>query len=91
MDSFTGRLAPAAARQSSRSRRVPRRAPAQVRELLATRAASAEEKAALAALTPVFQGCVASGTQARMSRYALRPLFALGLYRLTIHAAGPKV
>lgn len=27
------------------------------------------------------------GTRARLNRYALRSLFALGLYRLSVHAA----
>lgn len=65
---------------------VARRDPAGVRSLLATKPAQTEERTAILALKPVLQGCMQAGTQARLSRHALRALFALGLYRLTRHA-----
>lgn len=67
---------------------VARRDPAGVRVLLATRPATDAEKSSLRQLAPTLQGCVRSGAQVRIGRYALRPLVALGLYRLTMNASG---
>jgi len=66
---------------------VARRAHGNVRAMLVTKPASAEERAAIATLTPTFEECVAAGMHARMSRAALRSLFALGLYRWSLDAS----
>ena len=59
--------------------------------LLATGPATAEEVAALRAMSAVLSGCVPARSEARFTREALRAVIALAAYRLVQHnrAAAP--
>lgn len=67
---------------------VARRDTRGVGRLLATKPGSEAELADIGALKSVMAGCVPAGSQARFSRWTLRPLLALALYRLARHATG---
>jgi len=64
---------------------VVRAAPAPVAALLATDPAGPEEAAAIGALMPRIQECLAAGVAANLNRPAIRSLLALAAYRLTEH------
>lgn len=70
---------------------VARSKPGMVRALLATKPVAEDEKAALIALAPTLAGCIRAGEQGRISRFAMRSLFALSLYRLSAHARGQSL
>lgn len=59
-----------------------RAAPAEVTALFATEPASAQEAAAVRALTPHIRQCLAAGVTANLNRPAVRSLLALAAYRL---------
>lgn len=65
---------------------VARREPRDVGALLATQPGSEVELSRMGALKPVLVGCVPAGSQVRFSRWTLRPLLALAVYRLARHA-----
>lgn len=67
---------------------VARTMPGEVEKLLATKPASAEEKAAVAAITPRLGPCVRAGAAARVNVPGLRALVALAAYRLATQAGG---
>lgn len=62
-------------------------APAAVASLLATPPASAEERAAVDAVTPRLNPCLAAGVSANFNRPALRALLALAALRISAHNA----
>jgi hypothetical protein len=67
---------------------VARTMPAEVEGLLATKPASAEEKAAVAAIVPQLGPCVRAGARAEINVPGLRALVALAAYRLATQAGG---
>lgn len=62
-----------------------RAAPAETEALLATAQGSADEAAALRAITPHLGPCLAAGATMRFNRPGLRALLALAAYRLVRH------
>lgn len=65
---------------------VVRTMPAQVTGLLATKPASAEEKAAVAGMASGLGPCVRTGAQAKINVPGLRAIVALAAYRLAAQA-----
>jgi len=69
---------------------VVRAVPAGVEALLSTSVGSAEENAAIAAVSPNVGECLTEGVNARVNRAGLRAMLTLAAYRLVQHnAAAP--
>lgn len=64
-----------------------RATPDRVAALFATRAASAEEAAAVQALMPQIGQCLAAGATGQFNRAAIRSILDLAAYRLSRHNA----
>ncbi|MBX3562120.1 MAG: hypothetical protein KF780_09950 [Sphingomonas sp.] len=66
-----------------------RAAPAETAAIFATAPASAEEAAAVRAITPHIAGCLPAGSTGEFNRPAIRSMLALAAYRLVQHNAAP--
>lgn len=69
---------------------VIRRSPADIARLFGTAPATAEEKTAVAAITPALSPCLEQGTQARLNTAGLRAVLATAAYRMVAAPAAPK-